>query len=184
VKPSIRRPRTITSPHTNAIIVEVPQAPAFTQHAKRAIDVGFAAGVICVLAPLLALGMLFARSTGRIFCGPICLARGSIPFEMHVLACDRTPLARLVGALGLARATIVFDLLLGRVSLVGPRLVEPGELAPEDPRVIARHTVRPGLVAPLARPGQSALDRDVEYVSNISLLRDAGVLLGALVRRR
>jgi lipopolysaccharide/colanic/teichoic acid biosynthesis glycosyltransferase len=88
----------------------------------------------------------------------------------------------------------LWNVVLGHMSLVGPRPIDPRSIAELPAGVGFRHETRPGLTGPWqvdARgDGRNVADRtamDLEYVRHISLGTDLSLLLRtvpALIRRR
>lgn len=84
-----------------------------------------------------------------------------------------------------ARWPALWNVVRGEMALVGPRPVAPGALDESDPRVVARSTVRPGLVslwdvrrrANIDFDGE--LDTDAWYVAHRGPLSDLGLLARA-----
>lgn len=180
--------------------------------AKRAIDAALAASLLVLLSPLL---LLIALATllvdGRpIFYTQTRVGRRGEPFTIHKFRSMRrdaerdgprwaerrdprsTRLGRFLRPWGLDELPQLWDVLRGRMSLVGPRPEGPefsARLAAELPLYVGRLLVRPGMVgwAEVHVPHAGTTDEhlvrleyDLFYVKRASLLLDIDIALRAL----
>ncbi|HET9058926.1 MAG TPA: sugar transferase [Acidimicrobiales bacterium] len=113
-----------------------------------------------------------------------------------------TRVGRLLRASSIDELPQLWNVLMGTMSLVGPRFALPAEVAHFDPELRRRHQMRPGMTGlwqseARDNPSFSAYRRlDLFYVDNWSLLLDVAILMntayqiwakvvrGALSRRR
>ena len=82
----------------------------------------------------------------------------------------------------------ILDVLCGKLSVVGPKLVESGDAALIEDGAMERFSVRPGLVSPLAVSGGEQLiyeemfAADVRYIKRREMFMDFGILICAAVK--
>jgi len=99
-----------------------------------------------------------------------------------------TRFGRVLRASSLDELPELFDVLAGRMSLVGPRPLLPEYLPLYSPRQNRRHEVRPGITGWAQVNGRNALgwqDRfecDVWYVDNVTLLLDVRILFRTILQ--
>jgi lipopolysaccharide/colanic/teichoic acid biosynthesis glycosyltransferase len=189
-------------------------APSRASHpvehaAKRVVDVVFAASALIVLAPAMAIISLLIR----VRMGPPVLFRQErpgyrgVPFTMlkfRTMLEERTrggapiPEKERITRLGaiLRRTSLdelpeAWNILLGEMSIVGPRPLLSEYLDLYTDEQMRRHDVKPGLTGwaqvhgRRRQPMQERLAYDVWYVDNWSLRLDARILLmtiGQVVR--
>jgi lipopolysaccharide/colanic/teichoic acid biosynthesis glycosyltransferase len=182
---------------------------------KRTFDLLFTVPAVILLTPLLLLAALAIRieSRGSIFFVQTRMGRGNRLFKvykfrsMYQHLCDRNGVesasradARLTRVGRILRATSIDELpqlanvILGDMSLVGPRPHALGSLAGErlfwevDTRYWHRHASKPGLTGLAQIRGfrgatheqadlTNRLKADLEYLTNWSVWRDLGILL-------
>lgn len=182
---------------------------------KRGLDVVGAAIGLLILSPLLiAIAILIkATSKGPIFFHQNRTGQHNRQFRilkfrsMYVDQCDRsgvaqtiagdprvTPVGRMLRRTNLDELPQLVNVLLGDMSLVGPRPHVPGMLAAGVPYETlvegyeARHVMRPGItglaqVNGLRGPTTDAdlairrVEHDIDYVRNFSLLLDVKLIL-------
>ncbi len=184
---------------------------------KRAFDILVSLAGLIILSPLLLLLAIAVRVTspGPIFYRAVRVGRGGIEFRLlkfrsMVVNADRigpavtgaadpriTPIGRLLRRTKLDELPQLWNVLVGEMSLVGPR--------PEAPKYVALYTrkqravlkVRPGITSPASvryrneealltgedwerkyideiMPAKLAVD--LEYAAHPSLIRDIGIL--------
>jgi lipopolysaccharide/colanic/teichoic acid biosynthesis glycosyltransferase len=94
-----------------------------------------------------------------------------------------TPVGRWLRKLSIDELPQLFDVIMGRLSLVGPRPVVPDELARYGDLVCAYLAVRPGVTGLWQVSGRSTIayparaEVDFRYVAGWSLRRDAAIML-------
>lgn len=94
-----------------------------------------------------------------------------------------TPLGRLLRKARLDELPQVWNVLMGQMSLVGPRPELPHVVARYEPWQHGRHLVRPGLTGMWQVSDRAsglayeAVDLDIEYVQRLSFLTDCALLL-------
>jgi lipopolysaccharide/colanic/teichoic acid biosynthesis glycosyltransferase len=168
--------------------------------ARRAADVVAAAAALVVLSPVLlvtavAVGVALGRPVlfrhervgrgGRVF--RLWKFRSMLPVDESrglVSDADRlTPFGRLLRSTSLDELPGLVNVLVGDMSLVGPRPLPPVYLDRYTPEQARRHEVAPGLTGLAQVAGRNTLswdDRlalDVRYVDEASPLLDARILL-------
>jgi sugar transferase EpsL len=176
----------------------------------RLIDVVVAAVALVALSPLLAgIALLLLVSQGRpILFGQLRAGRHGRPFTLWKfrtmtderdrrgghLPDDRrlTPLGRRLRSTSLDELPELFNILVGDMSLVGPRPLPVRYLTRYTTEELRRHDVRPGLTGWAQVHGRNAvswderLALDVWYVDHRSLLLDLRILartVGIVLRR-
>jgi lipopolysaccharide/colanic/teichoic acid biosynthesis glycosyltransferase len=168
--------------------------------AKRGLDVTVALVALVTVAPLLAVLALAVRrecGPGRIVVGHKHVGRGGQRMLLWRFRTARPgrgpgPVGRRLRRTWLGRLPVLWNLLVGEVSLVGPRPVSPqvsDRLERMLPHYEHRLQVRGGLVGPGAAspctgepPADEAVLYDTAYVENWGLWTDATVLLHGLRR--
>lgn len=167
---------------------------------KRTLDILVSAGILTFLWPiLLILAVLVRVKLGRpIFFRQTRIGLGEKPFSMlkfrtmsdaHDTNGNLLPDAQRLTRFGQwLRATSldelpeVWNILTGKMSLVGPRPLLPEYLPFYTETEALRHTVRPGLTGLAQVNGRNALSwdvrlaLDVEYVKNFSFVYDLRIL--------
>jgi sugar transferase EpsL len=174
-----------------------PTPPArLARSVKRALDALVCAALLVLLSPLPALiALAILVTSGR----PILIrqrrpGRHGRPFTRYIFRSMRTPapgeprwdsdrarttpLGRVLRRSSLAELPELFNVLVGQMSLVGPRPLLMAYPPRYSPRHGRRHEVRPGITGPAHREltlGQR-LDLDIDYLGNWSLALDARIL--------
>jgi sugar transferase EpsL len=177
---------------------------------KRVLDVGVAAGALVLLMPV---GIALAVVV-RVWLGAPVLFRQARPgrdgrlfslvkFRSMTDARDVTgqlrpdadrlvPLGRFLRRTSLDELPELWNVLVGEMSLVGPRPLLPEYLPLYSPEQARRHAVRPGITGWAQVHGRNALSwdekfhLDVWYVDHVSLWRDLHILaltVRSVVRR-
>jgi exopolysaccharide biosynthesis polyprenyl glycosylphosphotransferase len=180
---------------------------------KRASDVLMAGTGLLVLSPLLGVLALLVKlsSPGPVFISQERVGQRGGTFRMHKFrsmrvdaevksgpvwaARDdprRTPVGRLLRRLSLDELPQLWNILVGEMSMVGPRAERPKfvrEFASRLPRYQDRHRVRPGLAGWAQAndlrgqtPVEERLIYDLYYIENWSLQFDLKILLITLFR--
>tara|TARA_R110002020_G_scaffold10961_9_gene41588 strand:+ start:242 stop:1039 length:798 start_codon:yes stop_codon:yes gene_type:complete len=199
---------------------EMTRARARALVAKRAMDIVGAFSGLAALAPLLLIIACIVRLTdaGPVFFRQIRTGINGTPFSVlkfRSMYQDRgdltgvqqttrndhrvTPIGRFIRKTSIDELPQLWNVLVGEMSLVGPRPHVPGMLAAgmvyEDlaPHYHFRHTMRPGLTGwaqcnglrgPTTerRKALSRVHHDIAYVQNFSILLDIRILFRTLFR--
>jgi exopolysaccharide biosynthesis polyprenyl glycosylphosphotransferase len=94
-----------------------------------------------------------------------------------------TPVGRVLRRASLDELPQLFNVLVGDMSLVGPRPALPEEVALYPPEAHRRHAVRPGITGLWQVSGRAdigfaeMIDLDLDYARRMSLARDLGILV-------
>ena len=95
-----------------------------------------------------------------------------------------TRIGRFLYRTGLDKLPQLFDVLRGRMSLVGPRMVGPGQETTERPWLPNLLTIKPGWVGPWAVQDSATREeeflRDLHYIRNWTIWLDLQVLFQAI----
>jgi lipopolysaccharide/colanic/teichoic acid biosynthesis glycosyltransferase len=166
---------------------------------RRGLDLCLAMALLPFLGALLALCWLASRLDGD---GPVlvrrrALGRAGRVFPLLALAASSYPepagglaqrawrLRRAVGSGRLGKLPNILNVLGGRMSLVGPRVVEEERAADYQPWLLALSLVRPGLTGPAAGSTAAVEEQallDVAYIRHYSLWLDLLLLFASLKR--
>jgi lipopolysaccharide/colanic/teichoic acid biosynthesis glycosyltransferase len=167
---------------------------------KRVIDVAGAAFGLVVLSPVM---LLIAGLVGLALGRPILFRQRRPGLKGRIFTlykfrtmhpgkepdAQRTPfVGRLLRTTSLDEIPQLWNVLVGHMSLVGPRPLLVEYLAKYSPRQARRHDVRPGMTGWVQVNGRNSLDwekkfeLDVWYVDNGSLLVDLKILLKTVRR--
>jgi lipopolysaccharide/colanic/teichoic acid biosynthesis glycosyltransferase len=181
---------------------------------KRPVDLALGLVLLAVAAPAILAGWLAVRLTSRGpgFYSQTRLGRYGRPYRIHKLRsmyhnCEAasgvrwstrgdnrvTPVGRVLRKLHIDELPQLWNILVGDMSLVGPRPERPefvGPLASQIPGYMGRLKVRPGLtgLAQIQLPPDSGIESvkakvvlDLEYVERYGLALDARILFGTAV---
>lgn len=169
---------------------------------KRSFDVVISAGALLILAPVLAvLAFVVVAAMGRpIFFRQLRPGLGGIPFELIKFRTMRitregetgdaerlTAVGRFLRATSLDELPELWNVLVGQMSLVGPRPLLPEYLPLYSPDQARRHEVRPGLTGWAQVNGRNGLSweekftLDVWYVDHWSFALDLAILWQTVV---
>ncbi len=161
---------------------------------KRCIDVGCAAGLLLGTAPVMALAALSIRATMG---APVLFrqrrpGKHGVPFTVYKFRTMRagegddaqrlTPLGQLLRTTSIDELPQLVNVVLGQMSLVGPRPLLMEYLARYSPEQARRHDVLPGITGWAQIHGRNALtheqrfELDVWYVDHWSLGLDLSIL--------
>ena len=171
---------------------------------KRMLDTLFAAVLLFLLSPLMAIVVIVVRlAQGRpvLFLQTRPGLRGK-PFRLYKFRtmdsesrllpsqteADRvTPVGRFLRKLSLDELPQLWNVVKGDMSMVGPRPLLTKYLPLYDSRQATRHTVRPGLTGLAQVNGRNTLtwderlELDAQYVETYSFSRDVCILVKSLV---
>jgi len=151
-------------------------------YVKRTIDIALSGGVLAVLSPVLLFVVfhLWVSNKGRVLRRTPRMGRSCRTFDEY--AFDTSP--RLV-----RRLPVLFNVLRGDLSFIGPRAACPGEMCVECrrvPLVRRRNAIRPGLVCDWWVRRHASLDYvreillDASYVEAPTFRKDVSIVLRAL----
>ncbi|RUM22975.1 sugar transferase [Rhizobium vallis] len=180
------------------------QSHAISRMLKRALDIIVAAGLLCLLSPFLLTVAAIITLCDR---GPLFNFHIRVGYKGKEFGClrfrtvnaDATPnphvtvIGDILGRSGLDKLPQLINVLLGQMSLVGPRAITKEELPRYGEHAHAYMTVRPGLTGHWRTGGrndasyQNRLALDAEYLSNWTLAWDFQIMaktLSALLSRQ
>jgi lipopolysaccharide/colanic/teichoic acid biosynthesis glycosyltransferase len=169
--------------------------PVLQRAAKRSLDVILSLAALLVSSPVM--GMLAAiirlDSKGPVLYRQIRIGRDGLPFELVKLRTmdDEgrvTRVGRFLRPTGLDELPQFWNVLLGQMSVVGPRPERPHLVAQYEstlPGYTDRHLVRPGITGWAQIHGQRGgvgsiaerLDFDLEYVRSWRIAHDLRILV-------
>ena len=174
-----------------ALAQDTAMAPAklFYLAAKRLFDVVLAGAAIMLLAPVLLIGLVQSRlRSGAWLQTEVCVGRGGRPLTLRAWRAIQTDAEAGNGTYGIwSSLPRLFDVLAGRLSLVGPRPVSIDEVGACGGYAHARFGVTPGLVCIWWLRQRSNIDygseaeADGEYLSARSMRKDIALLARALI---
>jgi N-acetylglucosaminyldiphosphoundecaprenol N-acetyl-beta-D-mannosaminyltransferase len=154
--------------------------------AKRSLDIGVASILLLLLSPcLLAIGLVLWRRGDGLQRTPR-VGRWCEPFLELSFPAPTGRLMRFIWHLGLGRLPVLWNIVRGDLSLIGPRAVAPGELSPRQRLVRRRYNVRPGLIGVwwIKKRANIAYEHEGEvdsmYAETQTLSSDLGIALGAI----
>lgn len=157
---------------------------------KRALDLLAAALLLALTAPLmLPIWLLLWAETGQGFARRLRIGRGGRPIRCLVFHVERRggPVAIWVRRAGLSGLPLLWSVLRGEMSLVGPRPATRADLARYGLAQSGYLAMRPGLTGLAdARDGGRFCDRvhdDLRYGRIASPRVDLGLIAAALLRR-
>ena len=145
---------------------------------KRSLDFLFSLLLLLAASPLIACAVAFRSNRSLpLFATTKRAGRCCEPFDELSFASSPRILRRI---------PVLFNILKGDLSFIGPRAVSPGELTPRERNARRRYNARPGLIclwwirkrANIAYSGE--IDADAEYVESQSTRGDFGIALRAL----
>lgn len=174
---------------------------------KRVVDIAISATALVVLSPLLALLalLIWLEDRGPVFYRQIRMGLDAVPFEilkfrsMRVEAeaqtgavwaekddPRRTRIGRFIRAWSLDELPQLWNVLMGDMSLVGPRPERPqfvSQFRTEYPHYMLRHKVRAGMTGWAQVHGwrgntsiRMRIEHDLYYIENWSLMLDLKIL--------
>jgi N-acetylglucosaminyldiphosphoundecaprenol N-acetyl-beta-D-mannosaminyltransferase len=155
---------------------------------KRLLDLTGAAVLLLALWPVLVLTavLLLLRGDRQVLERAPRMGRWCQRFPLYGFALPPGRTGRLLAGLHLHRLPVLFNVLKGHMSFIGPRPAPPGELDPRDRAARRRYDIRPGLVclwwirrrANIAY--ETETEADLEYVDTRSAWGDLGIALRSL----
>lgn len=185
---------------------------------KRVLDLAITVPLIILLAPMLALVAIAIKldTPGPVFFQQLRVGRGNRMFKvlkfrsMRIDSCDAngsrstardddrvTRVGQFIRAMSIDELPQLFNVLLGDMSLVGPRPHALGSLAGNklfwriDETYWLRHQLKPGITGLAQMRGHrgatvnvsdlvNRLQSDMEYIQDWSILRDIAILAGTV----
>lgn len=175
--------------HIPMLTVERVRIMGLDRILKSALDYGVALFLLPWAGVVTLLSAVALRASGiRPFRRIRIVGREDRPVTAFVLnvAAGRTRVQRVIRRLRLDRLPLVFSVLLGRMSLVGPRPIPADERAAYAAWLPSLLTVRPGLTGPWSVRPAASLDEEMElslfYIRNYTIWLDVEVLLRAVLR--
>ncbi len=151
--------------------------------AKRALDIFAASLLLLLLSPLLGMAYLAA---GRKLRRSPRVGRWGETFDELSFAGSASAPGRLMARLHVNSLPVLFNILRGNMSFVGPRPASPEDLSPRQRAARKRFDVRPGLISLwwIRRRANinfdSEAESDGEYVETQTVWGDLGIALRAI----
>lgn len=158
-----------------------------TSGAKRIVDVILASVLLLLFSPLLIRVYLVWRVTGRtVFDRTPRVGRWCEPFDRLSFARRPNLLSRFLEKTRILHLPVLFNILKGDMSFIGPRPVSAGELSPREKSARKRYDIRPGLIglwwlrqrSNIAYEAEAVID--AHYVETHSVLEDLAITLRAI----
>ncbi|MDP6444979.1 MAG: WecB/TagA/CpsF family glycosyltransferase [Pirellulaceae bacterium] len=157
----------------------------FPYRFKRAIDLALSTICLALVSPLLVPVLFVLYASGGRVLRTTKLGLYRRPFAMYRLPTDGR-CGAFIRLTRLDHLPVLFNVLKGDLSFVGPRALTPEEAELKGNSAVRRHSDRPGLIclwwirrrANIDFGGE--LDSDAEYVESFSLKSDIGILLRAI----
>ena len=154
--------------------------------AKRLLDILVALALLLLLSPALAFAFLSLGGTERALKRRLRAGRWCRAFHEYSFALPDSAVGRLLAKAHIRRLPVLFNILKGDMSFVGPRATSPGDMSPRERAARRRYEVRPGLVclwwvrrrANIAYEDEA--ETDGEYVDTRSVRGDLGIALRAI----
>lgn len=176
------------------IIVDRVRVAGFDWLLKASVDYGLGTLAFVLSLPLMALVGLWLAATGHgaLLESESVVGMGGRRFRawMYHVRADR-PLGRFLINSGLRRLPMLFMVLLGRMSLVGPRMIPHAQQDSFRRWLPALATVRPGVTGPWAVVPIASLDEEMRaalyYIRNWTIWLDLQILVQTvlvILRRR
>ena len=158
----------------------------FSEATKRCFDLTVAAILVVLLAPALVAALLVARLTGGGLRWTERLGRAGKSFQEFSFQFGPTTSGNSFLRRVPRKLPVLFNVLKGDMSLVGPRPFAPCEVGAGDRFAWRRFDVRPGLICLwwIRRRANIAYrtetETDAEYVDQLSTQRDLGIMLRSI----
>ena len=155
----------------------------YRTHGKRVLDIVVALAAIPAVLPVMVLISLLLLASGQpVFTGEFRLGRHQTLFRLRSFGGGLgTPLGRLIRSGRLERLPQLWNVIVGDMSLVGPRPMRPAQLA-QYGNANAYFELRPGLTGDWSypRPRRTGLGHrsaaDARYLKTMTLAGDLAVL--------
>ncbi len=154
---------------------------------KRLLDLSLALSFLLPALPVFLVAVVASLAgAGPVLAGDPAVGRWGVPFRRLRFGLERGRVARLLDRLHLRGLPVLWNVLRGDMSFVGPRCLRPEDLDARTAAVRRRQNVRPGLVCFwwIRRRANNAFDgewvHDAEYVQQAGVKTDLGILLRAI----
>ncbi len=158
----------------------------FSRIGIRTFDIVLSLGLVLALSPVWVIVFFARKLNGSFLQKTVRIGFKRKPFRLFSLD-DEFSVAKWIPGGGLiGQLPVLFNILRGEMSFVGPRPLAPGEMRTCPPARRIRFGVRPGLVSLwwIRKKGnihyESEFESDIEYVENKSFWGDLGILLRAV----
>jgi N-acetylglucosaminyldiphosphoundecaprenol N-acetyl-beta-D-mannosaminyltransferase len=142
--------------------------------------------LILLALPLMLVAALLVRSGGSALHTETRIGAWGEPFQLVTFKTGSGRAGRLLERTRLHLLPVLFNVLKGDLSFVGPRAVSPAEVLPRERLARRRFSVRPGLVSLWWIRKRANIDfgteleSDSEYASTQSVKGDLGIVLRAV----
>jgi len=159
---------------------------SFADTIKRVVDILISFVLLLITLPLMVIATLFVRSGGSALSLSTRIGGWGEPFELLNFHTGSGKAGRFLDRTGLKSLPVLFNVLKGDLSFIGPRAVMPGEVSPREQLARRRFSVRPGLVSLwwIRKRANidfgTELDSDTEYASTQTVKGDLGIALRAV----
>ncbi len=153
---------------------------------KRLVDIVVSVPLFIIFLPIVIIAALFARISGGGLKRIRKVGRYCDLFNMYVIAPGTNPISKIFQMLGINRLPVLFNIVRGDLSFVGPRAKDPADISLRERAVMRRLNVRPGIVGPWWIRKRANIDygtemeSDVEYNETQTLKGDIGIALRAI----
>jgi N-acetylglucosaminyldiphosphoundecaprenol N-acetyl-beta-D-mannosaminyltransferase len=154
--------------------------------AKRVLDILVALTLMIFLFPIFAGIFLILGPKGPLLQHTPKVGRWCEVFYEYSFTVPEGYFGRLLVIFGIHRLPVLWNILCGDMSFVGPRPVLPGDLSPRERAARRRYDVRPGLICLWWIRQRtniaygSEVEADCEYVEKRSVWGDLGIALRAI----
>lgn len=155
---------------------------------KMTLDYGLALLLLPVAVPMVAILSALLAMTGLPPLTPVlALGRGGKPFRAFLLNTEGgSAFARALSQTGLDRLPLLLNVVLGQMSMVGPRLIPDACQQTHEPWLPNLLTVKPGITGPWLIGLPPSLDDEMQldlfYIRNYTIWLDVEILFRSLIR--